>query len=529
LFNEKEFDDNSIACKFPARKSWLQTELKINNFPKVSCKKYDQWFKQLDPTSSSLIFPAGHINSPASMFGHTFLKINSSYNSKLLAHAINYAASADKSKENGFLFAIKGLFGGYYGQYSLLPYYEKLKEYRDTEQRDIWEYNLNLSKSEVVKMVNHIWELKDTYSYYYFFDENCSYNMLWLLEIARPTIKLREKFSYQISPPETIFEIDNAGLIKTRGYRPSKRKVLLEYEKKLNTIEIAFVKTLALKESSLSLLLKRNISLQKQQLILETATELCEYFYIQGKIKKEKYLRISHQLSKQRASLGKGEKLIVAPPVNPDQAHRQLGLALGYRHNEKDSLTFSIRPTYHDITNNDNGFLAGTQIEFLTPQLSYDLNSKNLKTDYLKLLTITSLAPETKIFNPLSWSTKWQFNRESLNNKLNFNGQISAGKTIEIGKQHLLYALADGYIYPTNYSNSAIGSTLGAILYPSQSTKLNIEANYKIYDSSDKQKILSITQSYFPKNSIDIKLKYEYIEKIEKNQNTVNLSLYYFF
>lgn len=496
----------------------------------MSCSKYDKWIKELDPTSVSLVFPSAHINSPASMFGHTFLRINSSYNSKLLSYAINYAASVDKDKENGFMFALKGLFGGYYGQYSLLPYYEKLKQYRDTEQRDIWEYNLNLTKDETLQMVNHIWELKETYSNYYFFDENCSYNMLWLLEVARPSVKLRENFFYQVSPPETIFEIINADLVKTKEFRPSKRKILLEYEKQLNDEDIKTVEELATTIDELNVFMQKDdLALSKKQLILESATELAEYYYIQGKIKKEIYLEISHNLSKKRATLGKGEKINITKPTNPDQAHRQLSFSVGYRHNTDDFFTFGLRPTYHDITNNDEGFLEGTQIEFFTSQFLYNTNTNSVKLDYLKLLTITSLAPQSKFFKPLSWSTSWQFDRESLNDNLNFNGKVSAGKSYYLKGKSFFYALADLYIYPTDYSNAAAGGTLGTILYTSKKTKLNIESNYKIYDNGDDQKTLNITQSYFPKNNMDIKLNYKYIEKEKKDQNNINLSFHYFF
>jgi len=465
------------------------------------------------------------------MFGHTFLRINSSYNSKLLSYAINYAASVDKDKESGFMFALKGLFGGYYGQYSLLPYYEKLKQYRDTEQRDIWEYNLNLNKDEVLQMVNHIWELKETYSNYYFFDENCSYNMLWLLEIARPSVTLREKFFYQVSPPETIFEIIKADLVESKDFRPSKRKVLMEYEKYLNDNDIKVVEQLAKDANSLIYFTEKNLlSARKQQLILESATELAEYYYIQGKTDKESYLVISHNLSKKRAQLGAGEKIKIIQPSNPDQAHRQLSLSLGYRHNKDEHfVTIGVRPTYHDITNNDVGFLAGTQIEFFASQFLYNQETNNLKIDYLKLLTITSLAPQTKFFDPISWSTNWQFNRESLNNKLNFNAKVSIGKSYYVGEKSFLYGLVDLYIYPTDYSNTAVGGTIGTILYTNEKTKLNIESNYKVYDNGIDQKTFNITQSYFPSNNIDIKLNYKYVEKELVDQNSVNLSFHYFF
>ncbi|MCK4737270.1 MAG: DUF4105 domain-containing protein, partial [Sulfurimonas sp.] len=231
LINEQRFDDNSSACKFPARKAWLQEKLNIIDFPDVTCKEYNTVLERLNPKSVTLVFPAAHINSPASMFGHTFLRINSAYDSKLLSYAVNYAANANPDKENAAIFALKGLFGGYYGKYSLLPYYDKLKEYRDSEQRDIWEYDLDLNEDEVLMMVKHIWELNGTHSNYYFFTENCSYNILWFLEIAREGIHLREYFSYQVIPLETVHAVRAEGIIKDDFYRPSKRTTLLKYEK----------------------------------------------------------------------------------------------------------------------------------------------------------------------------------------------------------------------------------------------------------------------------------------------------------
>lgn len=533
LLTENISSKNATACKYPARTEWLTKELQLENLPKIECTQYNDWIQQLDPTSVALIFPSAHINSPASMFGHTFLLIETSYNSKLLSHAINYAASVDKDKENGFMFAIKGLFGGYYGEYSLLPYYEKLKQYRDTEQRDIWEYNLNLTKEETIKMVNHIWELKDTYSDYYFFDENCSYNMLWLLEIARPSVNLRDKFFFQVSPPETIFEITKQNLIKSKEYRPSKRKVLLEYETLLNDEDIALVKRLTLLENikEIDILIHNDlISTEKKQYILESAIELSEYYFMQAKLKKDDYLQISHKLSKARASLGVGKELSIQKPVNPDQANRQLSVSTGYRHTQNnDQITFGIRPTYHDITNNDDGFLAGTQIEFFSTNFTYDLETQNTKLDYLKLLTIRSLSAKTKFFDPLSWMTSWQFNRDSLDDELNFSAKVGAGKSFYLGDKSYAYALADLYIYDTDYANTAAGATLGTVFYTSKKTKLNIESNYKKYDSGDTQKTLDITQSYFPRNDIDIKFNYKHIEKFEENQNNLSLSFHYFF
>jgi len=528
LYSTSDLEDNSTFCKFPARREWLTGKLKLENLPNVECKEYNKWIEVVDPKSVSLIFSSAHINSPASMFGHTFLRINSSFNSRLLSYAINYAADADQGSENGVIFAIKGLFGGYFGTYSMLPYYDKLKEYRDTEQRDIWEYDLNLNEDEVRKMVDHIWEISNTYSYYYFFTENCSYNMLWLLEVARPSIRLREQFIYQVSPPETIFAIENENLIKDRNYRPSKRTKIVAYEKLLKESYIGIAKKLSLgKIEAGKVLSDKNISKTDKQNIFEVAIELCEYNYIKRVIEKDKYLKVFHNLSKSRASLGYKKKIEIETPTNPIDGHRQLKLSLGYQQNsKKDYLTIGLRPTYHDLTNSDGGFLRGTQIEFFDFQARH--REDKLQIDYFKLLTISSIAPKTAFFNPISWTTAWQYDRDGLDNKLDFSGRVSGGYSLPIFNGYS-YLLGDFSVYSNDYSYLSLGLTTGLVLYSDKYLKTNIEAVYKKFDSLDEQKIFNFTLSYFPEKEFDLKFIYRYIDKFQKDQNSLSLQLNYFF
>lgn len=111
FYDESHLGDEAPLCRFPARAAWLKERLDLQDLPKVECQEYESLKKRVDPLSVTMVFPSAHINSPASMFGHTFLRLNSSYNSRLLSYAINYAADADPKKENGVLFAIKGSLG----------------------------------------------------------------------------------------------------------------------------------------------------------------------------------------------------------------------------------------------------------------------------------------------------------------------------------------------------------------------------------------------------------------------------------
>ena len=130
----------SLQCRFPARAQWLHQQGLLKNLKITSayCPDLHKWLKQFKAESISLIFPAAYLNSPSSMFGHTFLRVNQHNQTdtgQLLAQTINFAANVNHDDPE-FLFAYKGLFGGYPGVVTVKPYYEKAKEYSEIENRD---------------------------------------------------------------------------------------------------------------------------------------------------------------------------------------------------------------------------------------------------------------------------------------------------------------------------------------------------------------------------------------------------------
>ncbi len=535
LLNETTFDDNSSACRFPARKAWLSEQLDIKGFPQVNCTQYDKILKRLDPQSVTLVFPAAHINSPASMFGHTFLRINSSYNSKLLSYAINYAADAgeDPDNVNGVVFAIKGLIGGYYGRYSLLPYYEKLREYRDTEKRDIWEYDLDLNKKETLRMVQHIWELNGTHSFYYFFTENCSYNMLWMLEVARPSLHLRDEFPNVIIPLETVHVAKEAGILRGENFRPSKRAILLEYENLLENEYIHLPKQIVnLELTPQDILNDEKIPLQQKMYILEAATEFLEYSFSKSDITKEQYLTLFYTLSKDRATLGLGKKIEVKIPDNPAQSHRAIRVTTAYGVRDSKSIGFlGIRPAYHDLEDSNYGFLRGTQIEFLNFELSYN-EDNDLRVEDGTILSIVSLAQRSEFVDAFSWRTKFAFDRDYMDDNTNFIATVGGG--LSWGNEFgYMYVMADPLAYMEHELRVGLGTSIGFIVDKYSFMNTNIEATSRFYDNGEQQYLFEASQNFRVSQNIQLQIKYDYIERfiLDKNEyeDTLKIKLNYYF
>ncbi len=109
FFSQELEEAQPSVCRFIGRYDWLAGKLNMDRskLPVPECPRFAEILEEIKPASVTLIFPAAHINSPASMFGHTLLTVDTVSGSRLLAQAINYSAVTRETF--GPLFAIKGL------------------------------------------------------------------------------------------------------------------------------------------------------------------------------------------------------------------------------------------------------------------------------------------------------------------------------------------------------------------------------------------------------------------------------------
>lgn len=226
-----EASDEHPQCRFPARKLWLQKHYPqhASAWPRISCKKYEAWRGDKDWQSVSLVLATGFLGNPASYFGHLLLKFNSSDKSQgndLLDISINYGAIVP-SNDGPFTYALKGIFGAYEGGFSQIGFYHHNHNYGEQENRDLWEYQLALSVAQVQFLMAHSWELLGQRFQYFFFYDNCAYQMAKLLQVADGVQFPLPEYPWLI--PQTILQaIDQASiygapLLASVNYRPSRQ------------------------------------------------------------------------------------------------------------------------------------------------------------------------------------------------------------------------------------------------------------------------------------------------------------------
>ena len=407
FFESGRDEKDSPRCRFPARFAWLSERLGIDasRLPAPSCPTLDNILGRIDPRSAALIFASGHMNAPASMFGHTLLRIDSAYASPLLSYAVNYAATIDPN-DSGVSYAFKGIFGLYPGYYSILPYYDKVKEYNGMDQRDLWEYRLNVPEEAVRRIVLHVMELQGIYSDYFFFGENCSYNLLFLLEAGAPSARLTERFRGWTVPADTVKAALSEGLLAPPVYRPSQARRIHHVAAGLEDDGIARAVAVIDGKESAAALPADAMPEDRKARILDLASETIQLRYMKRQLAKEAFQKRFLDVLSARSRLGDaaGELPPIPVPERPDEGHgsSRVSLGAGVR---KDAffVEAAVRPAYHDLLDADGGYTAGSQIDFLNAVGRYYPKDERLRLHRLDLVHIVSLAGRDAFFRPVSW------------------------------------------------------------------------------------------------------------------------------
>ena len=218
------------ACRYPARYKWLSSKIHFSTANQV-CRKVDAFIKE-EFTSLDLIFTSERYDSPASVFGHTFLKLNSSS----VPYAINYAATVP-DETNSLVYTYKGLSGVFPARYSLMPYALKDYEYRSGEFRDLIKFKLNLKKDEINNILLHLYEIKDAKENYYFLSHNCSSELIRLIDIARYNSYLTQQLDNVVIPIDVVYILQENDFISNISIEKSKLKVFYQLITELNQEE----------------------------------------------------------------------------------------------------------------------------------------------------------------------------------------------------------------------------------------------------------------------------------------------------
>jgi hypothetical protein len=544
-------------CAFPERLRYLKTRFDLK-VPEVPCPHYDEYLTKLKAKSASLVFSSAYPNNPGSMYGHTFLKIRSNQRTDLLDYGISYAAHVGDDSNN-FEFIARGLTGGYPGQFSMLPYYAKVNEYIKSESRDLWEYDLNLNEEETQRMIAHLWELETTSWFdYYFFDENCSFQILAALEIAKPDWELATPNLFTI-PAETIKKLASIpGAITQIKYRPSLRnKMQHKYEILTGSERSDFFDLIRFRKTPESIASKNS---------LDAATAYFQYRRQgqDGKLTEEEE-KTQKQILLQRSALNRSIDSVNSTVSSSDQedsnamqnrpelGHNptRIGTSSGFFSDSSvtQSTTFfqefNFKFAYHDLMNNDLGYIPFSHIDFPAVTLRYIPELSKLNIENITAFSLTSLFPLSFLDKKPSWKLTLDYYSPKDFGCIDCHAirlESGAGTTINLfSPKYIWYTLltANAEVGSTFQKGYRIGPKLQtAVLFnPIQIYKIRsgITLNTDLWQS-DRQSIFYdafLDQSLSLSQSFELRFRYLTILRtgtyLADNYRETNASLLFYF
>jgi len=405
-------DGEHPQCAFRARYTWLVEQLDIDpaRLAPRPCERFEEWMVGLNPGGLTLVFPEAYMNNPSSMFGHTLLRVDPATGGAekdLLAYAVNY--SAEVGQDGGVAFAFKGIFGFYEGLFSVLPYYDKLKQYGDWENRDIWEYQLELDPGQVRFLLMHVWELRGIPFVYYFFDDNCSFQLLALLEVADPSLRLTQEFPLWVIPIDTARVVAaRPGLVSDVAYRPSPATRIRYESAEMSAGDRSIARAVALGEQPPDSDEVARLPRDRRAHVLSLAYTYLRYLYLADEADRESSAARSRRILAALSRVEDATPVPAAPTpaVSPDHGHAvaRFDVASGVR----DGSAFAelrLRPAFHSLLDPSGGYTAGAQIEVMKTALRYTPGGGGLRVEELVILDITSVAPRDRFLTPISWTT----------------------------------------------------------------------------------------------------------------------------
>lgn len=530
-------------CAFIARYTWLKEQLSFDEqrLPPQRCERFETWFKELNAEGISLIFPAGFMNNPSSMFGHTFLRVDQrgqTEQTRILAYTINYAAEVPP--DVGPEYAFKGIFGGYPGRFSTIPYYLKVLEYRDIENRDIWEYRLDLSNEQIRRLLMHAWEMGNATFDYFFFDENCAYHILSLLDAADPSFHLTDGFPFYTLPSDTVRRVmAQPGLVKDVVYRPSRRTVVDQKRRAMSPEEQTWLGKLVGDPQVLQTGGFTAQSPERQAFIMDTASD---YLLMRGGGAPQS----SSEFKDRNRTILRARSRLKVPPEDltivpftdrPDRGHgtARVGVGGGWRNNDAyEELAF--RGVYHDLLDPEPGYTPDAQIEAISVGLRHYHHRDQTRLERFGLLNMVSLSPMDSLFLAPSWKLNLGMNTikhkacDLCSNGV-AGGGIGAAFETRWFRREVYFGFAE---VEANYSRAyderhriGGGGTVGVLADLTERWKIMASSTYLKYPIGDRSDDWrwSIGQRYTLSQNLALRLEYHHRD----HDNDVQFLLHAYF
>jgi len=497
--------DDSVAlnspqpnlCRYIARYQFLSRQMKALGFDfKVpQCDGFDAWRAKFSNHSVTLIFASIYLNSPASMYGHTFMRFDSkkkgSFN-RLNDSTVSYAVGGNTDDDP--LFILKSMIGSYPGEFYHIPFYNKVREYSDLDSRDMWEYETNLSSEEIDHMIAFIWEHSFTYTNYYFADDNCALMLLASLEAARPTLELLNKAKPWLIPLDVVKLVrGQSDLVTDIHFRPSQfNNAQFNFYRADKKVQKDAVRLLD--EKNQDAVLSRYENDGERAELLDISLAMLEYQRNRKHSDEEaedisKYqLKLSGVRSKISAESGYAD--VPRPLFSPDEGHGSFRAGLAY--GAVDGLGYrqlNLRASNHDELDPESGYAPGARSKMGDLYLRF--SDKRVEFERLDIFEVFAPSIRSAWFShptiKFSASLQRDVLRDNSLTPVQLTLDAGGGVSYQLGRDSRVYALAEGVVKLGDDNAIAIGPSAGVIHSVTDATRFKIETSAQWHVSGNDQ------------------------------------------
>ena len=531
------YKNPTSQCKFPARKLWLQQQISNVTLPSVECNEYQDYRTAFSADSVSLVYASGYLGNPASMYGHILLKFNSSSNHELLDNTFSYGATVPET-DNKLKYIVKGISGGYQGDFANQKYHHQNLTYNESELRDLWEYRLQLPQNDINFLLAHLWELENHSMTYYFFNENCAHQLARLLELVinKP---LLEENKLWVMPYDVVKMVHDAGessYLTDVIYHESRQESLYTRFKQLSSNEQQTIaEIIEQPKESIHRLLQQHDDFTAKK-ILDTLFDYYAFIDVKNKgltetqIKKRKRLLIeSFSLPIGQAQWEKPEKR----PPHQSQNTTMMQVTPLYNESFGEGMEFRFRANYYDMLNLNAGRIPYSQLSTFDLRLLY---TNKLDKWYIRELTLFDIInlnvsqtglPEDKQY---AWALAAGYKPTSLDcvdcSNPYVNGFI--GQSTSLFEDFAGYIALSSELNIDNFkkANLLSGPEIGGVwtVTPYWKTSIKLGSHFYINDIGEYQNYLAWTQRFLNDRRIDLRTSVQYADDFEY---AVNLSFYW--
>ena len=514
-------EDTNSTCRYPARYKWLNSQLNMN-LNRSTCRELKKFlepgFKKI-----SIVFTSERYNSPASVFGHTFLKVDSKY----IPYAINYAATIPEGTDPISYF-VKGGAGGFSSHYELLTYNMKDFEYTQEEFRDLINYEIKYTQDEVQNIMLHMYEIKDTNEDYYFMSRNCSSELLKLVDMGRYDSEIYKELDSVTIPIDVVYILQNNNLLNKTSITYSKLKLFNEHLKDLSNDEKIMLIKIINRKISTTEIDKSSFTKDRKNKIVIAAISYIEMSLMSNKIG-HKYTSTLINLIQLEIKYNIDEKEQADIPLskNPvSNKYHRVKLGTRSMDNQKTELNLGYRYLYSNRFDMLSKEEKHGSVEFLDVNLRYV--DDEVSIDKLTILNMESMPISSEFFTEHTSDFIFGSKRMFYNKSLYSYGEYALGYRFRLNK-YFTYrgAIRAGAYY---HNEDIYMASAEAAVEFRHSSKFISELKYEANSYTDSQEAYNIyLNNYYKFNkqsSIDFLLMHKNDTK-NYDEMRINYNIYF--